>query len=69
MQQHYKTIEVARILREKKTLGNRGPWSNDIAKWCKEGRIKAFKTSPGGQWRISEGEIDRILKLGKLRDV
>lgn len=34
-----------------------------INNWCRDGKLKAFRT-PGGHWRIDEAEIER-LRRGK----
>ena len=39
-----------------------------IARWAREGRIKAFKTSPGraSHYRVTRQEVERLLSEGPL---
>ena len=47
----YTTFEVAKIL---------GVNALTVWRWCKEGKIKAWRT-PGGHYRIPKQELDRLL--------
>ena len=37
---------------------------NTINMWCREGKIKAFRFTKGGTWRIPESEVRRLLEQG-----
>ena len=37
---------------------------NTINQWCREGKIKAFRFTEGGTWRIPESEVRRLLEQG-----
>lgn len=46
------TAEIARFLAVS---------TETVARWCKEGRLPAFKI--GGEWRIRQSDLNRIIKL------
>ena len=49
---NYGTVEVARML---------GVSAFAVWRWCKTGKIKAWKT-PGGHYRIPREEVERLLR-------
>lgn len=51
----YGTYEAARIL---------GIHPSSLWNWCKEGKIKAWRT-PGGRYKIPKQELERLLKEAK----
>lgn len=53
----YTTFEAAKAL---------GVSALTVWRWCKKGKIKAWRT-PGGHYRIPREELDRLLAGGEAR--